>query len=112
MAKRNFNGALRGGAAAALALLVGGGLYFAMQKPAAEGRDDHAGLVEGDHAGEDAAQDAEGFVALTPAQFQAAGIGVVGVSTAMGVARTATTSAIRPQFRRMKGWKVTGHPFP
>jgi len=84
MAKRNFNGALRVGAAAALALLVGGGLYFAMQKPAAEGRDDHAGQVEGDHAGEDAAQDAEGFVALTPAQLQATGIGVVGVSRGGG----------------------------
>lgn len=83
MARRTFNKTLLIGGVAALGLLGGGGLYFAMQKPASDPAAAE-GEAEGGRA-EEAGESREGFVALTAAQVQATGIAVVGVSHGGGI---------------------------
>jgi len=92
MPRPTFKKILLIGGVAALAL-VGGGLYFAMQKPASDPAAAE-GEAEGDRA-EESGESREGFVALTAAQVQATGIAVVGISQGGG-AETRLSGRVEP----------------
>lgn len=96
MRKRISNKTLLIGGVAALVVLGGGGLYLAMGRseapPAASGEAgpaDEGGPVEGEAAAP------EGFVALSAAQAQAAGLVVVGVGRGGG-AETRLAGRVEP----------------
>ena len=103
MRKRATNKTLLIGGVAALVVLGGGGLYFATQgggssSSAAEGQAGAEGEEDGHAEGEAGHADKaerEGFVELTAAQIQAAGIAVVSVSRGGG-AETRLSGRVEP----------------
>ena len=99
MRKRNVNKTVLIGGVAAVVVL-GGGLYFATRKPATPPPAAEAPAAttadqsEGAHAGEQA--ETEGFVELSAAQLQAAGIAVVGVARGGGGGETRLSGRVEP----------------
>ncbi len=102
MRKQKLNKQLLVGGIAAVVLLGGGGLIYAVTRPdtppAAEGEESHADDEKGHTEGEEGHAEAEapeGVVTLSASQIQAAGIQVVGLAQGGG-AETRLSGRVEP----------------